>query len=257
MEKETKKITVIIPCYNEERGVGSVISGFKTAFLENSNYDFEIIVIDNNSKDKTTEVAKTAGATVLFEGKKGKGNAVRKGFANVSSDTDFVVMIDGDDTYRPVELFRLIELLESDFCSVVLGSRLYGKISEGSMKSLNLLGNKMFTLLSRVFYGVQSTDVLTGYYAWKKSAVDNMLPHLNSDGFTIEIEMVTKMAKLGETIFSVPISYDARAGESNLKPVSDGIKIMRVLLANLFWKSRINNVEIDEMESDEFLPQGA
>lgn len=248
MQKNNKKITVIVPCYNEEAGIESVIEGFQTAFSNNGNYDFEIVVIDNNSKDRTTEIAKAAGAHVLFEGKKGKGNAVRTGFHNISSDTDFVVMIDGDNTYRPSEIFRLIELLESGFCTVVLGSRLFGKMNEDSMKLFNYLGNKLFTLLSRLFYGVQATDVLTGYYAWNMSAVRKMLPHLNSEGFTIEIEMVTKMAKLGESIYSVPVSYDARAGESNLKPVADGIKIMRVLWSNIFWKAQSKPFTINEAE---------
>jgi hypothetical protein len=130
-------------------------------------------------------------------------------------------------------------------------------MNDDSMKLFNYLGNKLFTILSRVFYGVQATDVLTGYYAWKKSAVDNMLPYLNSAGFTIEIEMVTKMAKLGETIFSVPVSYDARAGESNLKPVSDGVKIMRVLLGNLFWKPKLGRIAGGKVETSELLAQGA
>jgi dolichol-phosphate mannosyltransferase len=235
---KNKKITVLIPCYNEEGGIGSVISGFKAVAETVQGYSFEIIAIDNNSKDKTTEVAERHGATVLFESKKGKGNAMRSGFARVSDDTDYVVMLDGDHTYRPAEVMRLIEPLDSGFCTVILGSRLYGKMHHDSMKLFNYLGNKLFTFLSRTIYGVQATDVLTGYYAWKAESVKKMLPHLTSDGFTIEIEMVTKMAKLGEQIFSVPVSYDARAGESNLKPVSDGIKIMRVLLGNVFWKPR-------------------
>jgi dolichol-phosphate mannosyltransferase len=230
-----KKITILIPCYNESAGVGSVIDGFKTMAQSTPGYDFEIVAVDNNSKDNTAEEALRHGATVHFEGKKGKGNAMRSAFAQISPDTDFVVMLDGDDTYRANEVMRLIEPLEAGFCTVVLGSRLKGKMQHDAMSPFNRFGNHLFTVLARVFYGVQATDVLTGYYAWNAEAVRKMTPHLTSEGFTIEIEMVAKMAKLGESIFSVPISYDARAGESNLKPVADGIKIMKVLFFNLFW----------------------
>jgi dolichol-phosphate mannosyltransferase len=246
---KNKKITVLIPCYNEEAGIGSVVCGFKAVAENVQGYTFDIIAIDNNSKDKTKEVATEHGAKVLFESKKGKGNAMRSGFAHIPDDTDYVVMLDGDHTYRPTEVMRLIELLESNFCTVVLGSRLYGQMSHDSMKLFNYLGNKLFTFMSRTLYGVQATDVLTGYYAWKADAVRKMLPHLTSEGFTIEIEMVTKMAKLGEQIFSVPVSYDARAGESNLKPVSDGIKIMRVLLGNVFWKPRTYKSEVFQADA--------
>jgi glycosyltransferase involved in cell wall biosynthesis len=247
-----KKVTILIPCYNEESGIGAVIDGFKAVEQQAVGYEFNIVVVDNNSKDATTEVAKSHGAKVFFEAKKGKGNAMRFGFSQISTDADFVVMIDGDNTYRPSEVMRLIEPLESGFCSVVLGSRLYGRMNQGSMKLLNYLGNKLFTTLARTFYGVQATDVLTGYYAWNAATARNLAPHLVSDGFTIEIEMVAKMAKLGEEIFSVPVSYDARAGETNLKPVEDGIKIMRVLLSHLFWNpatkiERITPIEIDEL----------
>jgi glycosyltransferase involved in cell wall biosynthesis len=231
-----QKIAVLIPCYNEEGGIGSVIDSFPTDALRANGYGLEIIVIDNNSNDRTAEVAKAHGANVISEPNKGKGNAVRKGFSEISDDTNFVVMIDGDDTYSPREILRLIEPLRSGFCSVVLGSRLYGKINIGSMKRTNLFGNYVFSFLVRFLYGARVTDVLTGYYAWNRAAVKKMYPHLVSEGFTIEIEMITKMVKLGEEIFSVPITYDARAGESNLKPIADGIRIFSVLLRNLFWK---------------------
>lgn len=237
-----KKLTILIPCYNEESGIGAVISGFQAEYLHEKGLELDIIVIDNNSNDATAAIAKAHGATVISENKKGKGNAMRAGFAALAYDTDYVVMLDGDNTYRPTEILRMLEPLQSNFATVVLGSRLYGNKSEGSMKGFNKFGNHIFTILVRTFFKVPVTDVLTGYYAWKYSAVKKLLPHLTSEGFTIEIEMVTKMARLGEQISSVPISYDKRAGASNLKPVEDGIKIMRVLLRNIFWQPNVKNM---------------
>ncbi len=236
-DEKRKKITVLIPCYNEEGGIGAVIKSFPRERIERQGFELEIMVIDNNSKDRTAEIARENGATVIHEPKKGKGNAIRRGFYAISTDTDYVVMLDGDDTYRPEEVLRLVELLDSNFCSVVIGSRLGGRISDGSMTTFNRMGNWVFSHLVRYFYRVNVTDVLTGYFAWKREALERLRPHLKSSGFAIEMEMVTKMAKLGEEIYSVPISYYARTGKSNLNPVVDGTRILLMLLRNFFWTS--------------------
>ena len=133
MESITQKVTVIVPCFNEEGGISEVITRFPRERMRAHGYEVDIIVIDNNSTDKTAEVASSLGAQVIHEPKKGKGNAIRTGFASVSSDTDFVVMLDGDATYCPEEVIRMLEPLQSEFASVVIGSRLTGRITDGSM----------------------------------------------------------------------------------------------------------------------------
>ncbi len=231
-----KKITVLIPCYNEEAGIRQVVRSFPRAALRLQGYLLEVLVIDNNSKDSTARVARNAGARVLSEPKQGKGNAIRTGMASISADTSYVVMLDGDDTYSAAEIIRLVEPLDSGFCDVVVGSRLSGRIPEGSMTGFNRLGNWTFSHLVRYFYRVNVTDVLTGYFAWNKPVVDELRPHLVSDGFAIEMEMITKMARLGHEIYSVPISYNPRAGESSLNPILDGTRILGMFLRNLAWK---------------------
>ena len=231
----TKKITALIPCYNEASGIRDVIMAFPREQLARFGYTLEVMVIDNNSTDKTSRVARKAGARVVFEPKKGKGNAIRKGMASITPDTSYVIMLDGDDTYSPKEILRLIEPIDSGFCNVVIGSRLGGRMSEGSMKTFNLIGNWVYSHLVRYSYRVNVTDVLTGYFAWTKEVVDSLHPHLVSDGFAIEMEMITKMAKLGHEIYSVPISYHARAGESNLRPIYDGSRILAMYARNLMW----------------------
>ena len=118
-----QKITALIPCYNEEAGIASVIRSFPRARLEHHGYDLEIIVIDNDSKDRTAEIALAEGVRVIHEPQRGKGNAIRLGFEYVSPDTDYVVMLDGDSTYRADEVLRLVELLHSRFSTVTIGSR--------------------------------------------------------------------------------------------------------------------------------------
>jgi glycosyltransferase involved in cell wall biosynthesis len=238
----TKKIAVLIPCYNEEGGIPRVLKSFPHRKAKDQGYSIDVFVIDNNSSDRTADVARAHGASVLYEPIKGKGNAIRRGFASVPKEFDYVVMLDGDNTYRPEEILRLIEPIDSGFCNVVIGSRLIGRMKDGSMTAFNRFGNWMYSYLVRWFYGVNVTDVLTGYFAWKREAMEELLPHLKSNGFAIEMEMVTKMARLGEEIYSVPVTYDPRIGHTNLSPVSDGTRILWMFTKNLHWRPIVRNI---------------
>lgn len=234
--KKQKKITVVVPCYNEERGIKEVIDGVPHEKMAELGYVVEVMVIDNNSTDKTAEIAKKAGARVITEEKQGKGNAIRTGFRNVSADTDFVVMLDGDNTYKPYEMPRVIEPLENDFCDVIIGSRLEGRMNGEAMSFSHRLANWFFTFITRQFYGANVTDTCTGYFAWKADALKTLNGYIKSPGFAIEAEMITKMAKLGNRIYSVPITYDPRHGDSKLAPFGDGLKITWMLIKNIGWK---------------------
>lgn len=237
-----KKITVVIPCYNEEAGIAAVIKGFPRKTLLQYGYKLEVLVVDNNSSDRTAEVARAAGARVYHEPKQGKGNAIRAAFYHVSEDTDFVVMCDGDDTYKAHEILRLVEPLNSGFGDVIIGSRMGGKISEGSMKGFNRLGNWLFSFMVRAVYKVNVTDTLTGYFAWKREVIVQLRQHLQSTGFAIEMEMITKMARMKYDIYSVPITYEPRLGESSLRPIYDGSRILREFIRQLRWRPRLERI---------------
>jgi glycosyltransferase involved in cell wall biosynthesis len=233
-----KKIALIIPCYNEGKSIAQVIKKIPRSKLADDRFSVSVYVIDNDSSDDTARIAKGAGAIVVTESQKGKGHALRTGFRALASDIDYVIMLDGDDTYSPEEIVRMVEPLESDFCDVVVGSRLGGHIQASAMTSFNRLGNWVFTNAVRTVYRANVTDVLTGYFAWRKNALDTLYPHLQSEGFAIEMEMVTKMARLGYRMTSVPVSYHPRAGESNLHPVRDGARILKMFMKNLTWNPR-------------------
>ena len=126
------KICVMIPCHNEEKGIGQVIDMVPVQSLEKLGFTTEILVINNHSTDRTEEVAREKNARVIYEPKKGKGNAIKAGFNSLSTDTSLVVMLDGDNTYNSAEIPRLIEPLISGFCDVIVGSRLGGKIKNDS-----------------------------------------------------------------------------------------------------------------------------
>lgn len=242
---KTTKLVVLIPCYNEADGIGNVLQKFPHEKLQHNHIDSSIIVIDNNSTDNTADVARAYGAAVIHEPRKGKGNAMRTGFRSVPKDTDYVVMLDGDDTYDAGEIIRMIEPLENGFCNVVVGSRLGGKMHDNAMRSFNRAGNWFFTHIVRLYYRVNVTDVLTGYFAWKKECVDELLPHLVSEGFAIEMEMVTKMARLKHQIYSVPISYTPRSGETNLRPVYDGRRILKMYIGNMRWQPATRTTKLE------------
>jgi glycosyltransferase involved in cell wall biosynthesis len=231
-----KRITVLIPCYNEAEGIAEVIKKFPQKQLAKQGFELDVLVIDNNSSDDTAEVARKAGARVITEMRQGKGYAMRTGFYSITSETDYVVMLDGDDTYKAEEVFRLVEPIDAGFAKVIIGSRMYGRMGQGSMKRFNKLGNHLYSTLVRSAYGILVTDVLTGYYAWSREVVEDMRPHLRSRGFAIEMEMVTKMARLGYEVYSVPISYEPRLGDSSLNPIYDGARIMLMYLRNLRWQ---------------------
>jgi glycosyltransferase involved in cell wall biosynthesis len=231
-----KQVSIVIPCYNEEKGIGMVLQQIPFNRLERYGYSVEILVIDNNSSDDTAKIAQSMGAKVIFEQNKGKGNALVTGFRNISKNSDVVVMIDGDNTYSLTEIIRMIEPIDSEFCDVVIGSRLNGKISKKSMSFFNRVGNWIFTFLVRVACQSNVTDVCTGYIAWKRDVIDKILPYLDSSGFSIEMEMIIKMAKLNYEIYAVPISYDIREGKSSLHPIKDGSFILYNWFKYIWWR---------------------
>lgn len=234
--KKFKKITILIPCYNEGAGIASVIDNIPVDQLYNHGFKTNIVVIDNNCKDKTTEIAASKkGVKVISELSQGKGSALITGFKHVCNDGDYIVVIDGDDTYKPQEILRLIEPLESGFCDVIVGSRIGGKTVRGSFSFSHRFVNWAFAFIVRQFYQANITDALTGFMAIRSDVIQTLIPNLHSTNFTIEMEMITKMKKLGFTIYSVPITYDRRMGKSKLNSYSDGFKILLMFITNLRW----------------------
>lgn len=233
-----KRILVLIPCHNEEDGLGAVLKSIPLKKLKRLGYRTSVLVIDNNSTDRTAEIATEYGAKVIVEKKKGKGNAIKLGFESIPENTDYVVMMDGDDTYKGSEIPRLIEPLASNFADVIVGSRLGGRMNDGSFKFQNRVVNWGYAFLVRQFYGANITDVLSGFMAWKREALNGLKLHLETDGFAIEMEMITKMVKLKYEIYSVPITYDVRQGESKISSLKDGLRILRMFFANLNWSPK-------------------
>ena len=232
-----KQLILLIPCHNEEQGIALVLGAIPTQKLRSQGIATTVMVIDNNSTDQTAAIAKKHGARVVHERRQGKGYAMKKGFSVIPANADYVVMIDGDNSYKPAELPRMLEPLESGFCDVVVGSRLAGKMRKTSMSLTSRIGNWLFTFLVRLGAHENLTDALSGFFAWKAPVIRKLAPHLHATGFSIEMEMIVKTSKLKYEMCSVPITYEVRACESKLRPFRDGLRVLRTYFRSMRWRA--------------------
>jgi len=215
------KIAVILPCYNEEVAIGQTIAGFQ-AVLPTA----EIVVCDNNSSDRTTEVARAAGARVVFEPRPGKGEAVRRLFSAV--DADVYVMADGDATYDPDVAPDLVRKLVDEDLDMVVGNRLHTQGSD-LFRSGHRLGNRMFSLLVQWGFGRGFEDLLSGYRVFSRRFV-RTFPS-SARGFEIETELTVHALEHRLPVGEVVTRYLPRpeGSVSKLSTYKDGLRILVVM----------------------------
>ncbi|EGT4443924.1 glycosyltransferase family 2 protein [Cronobacter sakazakii] len=217
-----KKVAVIVPCYNEASAIGKVVADFKRHLP-----DAEIYVFDNNSTDGTGLVAENAGAIVRHVGYKGKGNVVRRMFADV--EADIYVMVDGDDTYQASAAPEMIERLLADSLDMVVGTRVENG-DEKTYRPGHRFGNKMLTgTVSTIFKGSFS-DMLSGYRVFSRRYAKSFPCH--SHGFEIETELTIHALELRMRIGEVSTEYGERpeGSVSKLSTYKDGVKILRTII---------------------------
>jgi glycosyltransferase involved in cell wall biosynthesis len=220
-----QRIAVLIPCFNEEKTISSVVRDFRSQLI-----DAEIYVFDNNSTDNTAEEARKAGATVRFEKRQGKGNVVRSMFREI--DADAYIMVDGDGTYPADRVHELIKPIVAGEADMVIGSRLH-PASKSQFRSLNWFGNRFFRFLMNSIFRVQITDLLSGYRAFSRRFVKN-IPVL-SRGFEIETELTVKCLERGYRITEIHVNLSPRheGSKSKIKIFRDGILIFNTIFALL------------------------
>lgn len=210
-------VCVLIPTLNEAGSIKGVIDGFRSMGFQ------DILVIDGRSTDGTPDLARDAGARVIVQSGSGKGQALLEAFGLI--DKEYIVLIDGDGTYLPSEVDRLLEPLMKGRADHVIGNR-FSNLRGGSLKRLNLVGNWLINLLFGIIYGVRLRDILSGYRAFTRSGISSL--DLSVTGFEIESEITIESLKKGLRIVEVPITYLPRAGgtRTKLSPLRDGPKIM-------------------------------
>jgi hypothetical protein len=214
------KTSIIIPAYNEEKGIKSVLN----AILDVIDETYEVIVVDDGSTDATPRIAAEFKVKLIrHKRNQGKGAALKTGLKHATGE--YVVFIDADGTYPASGIPRIVRYLDNGY-DVVTGSRLMGEI-EG-MSLLNKAGNCLISGLLRFFYNSNTTDPLSGLRGIKKTHLRRM--ELISDGFEVETEFTIKSSVMNLRSIDFPIHYRERIGETKLKPLGDGYIIIRTLI---------------------------
>lgn len=220
------KIAVLIPCYNESLTIEKVVSDYKEALPEATIY-----VYDNNSSDHTDELARKAGAKVVYEYRQGKGNVIRSMFRDI--DAECYLMIDGDDTYPAENAREMVDLVLNKGVDMVIGDRLSSTYFTENKRPFHNMGNRIVRSLINHLFHSNVKDIMTGYRAFGRLFVKSF-PVL-SKGFEIETEMTIHALDKNFLLEEIPVTYRDRpeGSESKLNTVSDGMKVLKTI-ASLF-----------------------
>ena len=215
------RIAVLLPCYNEEAAIAATVAGFKQALPTAIIY-----VYDNNSSDRTREIAAEAGAVVRSERQQGKGHVVRRMFADV--DADVYVIADGDLTYDSKAAPEMVDLLIMEQLDMVVGTRRHEE--KEAFRGGHIIGNRLFTGLLAGLFGRSFTDIFTGYRVFSRRFVKSF-PVLSS-GFEIETEISVHALELRMPVGEVETAYAARpeGSHSKLSTYSDGWRILKTIV---------------------------
>ena len=220
------KIAILIPCYNESKTIKKVVTDFLRDFPEATIYEYV-----NNSSDGTDEIARNAGAVVRYEYQQGKGNVIRRMFAEV--DADCYVMVDGDDTYPANQVREMVNKVLDRQVDMVVGDRLSSTYFEENKRPFHNLGNSLVRGSINTLFKNDIKDIMTGYRAFSYRFVKTF-PVL-SKGFEIETEMSIHAIDKNMFVENVVIEYKDRpeGSESKLNTYSDGFKVLKTI-ARLF-----------------------
>lgn len=213
------KIAVLIPCYNEEKTIEKVVKDAKAALPEAVIY-----VYNNNSKDRTAEIAEAAGAVVRNEYKQGKGNVIRRMFQEIEAEC--YIMVDGDDTYPMENAQEMADLVLERNADMVVGDRLSSTYFEENKRPFHNLGNSLVRASINTLFKTDIQDIMTGYRAFSYRFVKTF--PVMSKGFEIETEMTIHAVYNNMQVENVVITYRDRpeGSESKLNTYSDGLKVL-------------------------------
>ena len=215
-----KKITVVIPALNEEKGIGLVLKEIPISTLLDMGYETEVMVIDNGSKDKTRYIARDHGATVIIQPVRGYGNAYKAGFANASGD--IIATGDADLTYPFEDLPEIIKKLEQEDLDFINTNRLE-YVNPEVMTPSHIFGNKLFTIMTKILFTL-FVDSQSGMWIFRREIWDEL--EVRSSGMPFSQELKIEAYIRGFKCAEVPIKYRARAGDAKLNTVRDGTKVM-------------------------------
>ena len=217
------KIAVLIPCYNEEKTIGKVVRDAKAALPESTIY-----VYDNNSTDRTVEIAKEAGAVIKHEYMQGKGNVIRRMFREI--DAESYIMVDGDDTYPMEFAGEMVDKVLNHNADMVVGDRLSSTYFTENKRPFHNFGNSIVRGSINQLFGCDIKDIMTGFRAFSYQFVKTF--PVMSKGFEIETEMTIHAVSNNMQVENVVVEYRDRpeGSESKLNTYSDGIKVIMTII---------------------------
>ena len=214
------RIAVLVPCYNESATIDKVVRDYKKVLPE-----AQIYVYDNNSTDRTDEIAREAGAVVRYEHQQGKGNVVRRMFQEINAEC--YIMVDGDDTYPAEDAPAMAEKVLNDGVDMVVGDRLSSTYFTENKRPFHNFGNSLVRGSINRMFKSDIRDIMTGYRAMSYRFVKSF--PVVSEGFEIETEMTIHAIDKNMSVDNHIITYRDRpdGSESKLNTVSDGLKVLR------------------------------
>lgn len=234
LKQTPKKIqlttSIIIPAYNEEKGLPIVLEKILSAFTEGA---CEVIVVDDGSNDNTSKVAcRFPCCVVRHKVNRGKAEAMRTGIRHARGEN--IIFIDGDGSYPAEAIPRICDGLDS--YDAVYGSRAIGR---DNIPHLNRLGNMIFHNMIKYVYGFKASDYSTGLYGLKKQHLEAM--NLRACDFNIEVEIAIKASRMKLKVKDIPVEYHPRVGKSKLSPWTVGLGHLKTIAAYLTWRAPQNN----------------
>lgn len=226
-------VSVVIPAYNEEESIGKTLDTVFQA-LEDTERDHEVIVVNNNSTDKTPRIAERHGATVVEQPVQGYGASYKKGLRHASGD--YIITGDADATYPFEDIKYFIGLLEEGDYDFITTNRFAG-LESGSMPLLNYVGNVGLSALAKLFTGLTATDSQSGMWIFTQEYKERIRFDLMGDGMSFSQEIKIYADYLDVKRREIPIHYHARIGDKKLRPFKDGFDNF-VKLLSFRWQLR-------------------
>lgn len=213
-----KKISIVIPALNEEEGIGAVLQELPLRALEEMGYETEVLVIDNGSTDRTAQIAREHGATVILQPLKGYGNAYKAGFAHASGD--IIATGDADFTYPFAILPEVVSHMEQEDLDFITTDRLT-HLRKEVMSLSHRIGNAFLTAVIRRLFGWPFHDSQSGMWIFRRAIWQKL--HVTSSGMPFSQELKIEAYLRGFKCAEIPITYRARAGKEKLQTIQDGI----------------------------------
>ncbi len=228
------QISVVIPALNEEEGIEGTIAAIPVEELAQMGYNTEILVVDNGSTDRTAELAREAGAKVVFEPRRGYGRAYKTGFANARGD--IIATADADLTYPVEDVPKLVSMLQEENLDFITTNR-YAYMEKGAMSLQHKIGNAILSITTRLLFRVHIQDSQSGMWVFRKDILNRM--QVESDSMALSQELKIEACRFSQCRWrEVPIEYRARVGEVKLRSWRDGFgNLCYLLQKGLTWRN--------------------